>query len=656
MRSVPLKNINITDSIGKFYIDLVKDVVIPYQWDALNDRIEDAEPSGCINNFKIAAGEKDGQYIGMVFQDSDIGKWLEAVGYSLQWCPDKELEAICDEVIDLLGRAQDEDGYLNTYFTIKEKGKRFTNLTECHELYCLGHLVEGAVAYFEATGKRKYLEIVCKYVDYIDTIFGNESGKISAYDGHEEIELALVKLYNVTGNRKYLELATFFIEERGKEPYYFDIEWEKRGKTSHWTNNTNSNAPSLAPLYNQTQDQPKNQTSAEGHAVRLVYLATAMADLAKENNDKELLEACKALWNSIVKHRIYITGAIGSTRYGEAFTYDYDLPNDTAYAETCASIGLIFFANRMIQLDPNGEYGDIIDLALYNTVLASMSLDGKRFFYVNPLEVLPEACGKNADFDAVKSVRQKWFGCACCPPNIARLLSSLGQYIYSVDDRTIYTHLFIGNTSDIVIENKNINLEVIGNYPFDDNIKIKISPDSPIEFTFALRIPAWSKNTKIKVNNEAICLENIISNGYAKINREFHKGDIVELVLDMNIVPYIANVNVKANANKVAIMRGPVVYCLEESDNNKNLHDIRLSLSDGFRLNTSKKLPLLVPSITVNKASRLEKECLKDFLYAPITMKRTTCTAELVPYFIWGNRNKDKEIGEEMMVWVNYDI
>lgn len=656
IKDIPLKNIKISDPLWSFYTSLVKDSIIPYQWDALNDRIEDAEPSGCIRNFEIAAGEKTGEYVGFVFQDSDIGKWLEAVAYTLQTFPDKNLESIADDVIDLLGRAQHEDGYLNTFYTIKEPNNRWTNLQECHELYSLGHLCEGAIAYFEATGKRKFLDIVCKYVDYVDTLFGASEDKLKAYDGHEEIELALVKLYKVTNEKKYLELATYFIDQRGKEPYYFDTEWEKRGKVSHWTNNISLPPGDGNREYFQTHKQPKHQSDAVGHAVRLVYLATSMADLALENNDSELLEACHRLWNSIVKHRMYITGAIGSTHFGEAFTFDYDLPNDTIYGETCASIGLIFFANRLLRIEQKSEYADIMDLALYNTVLASMSLDGKRFFYVNPLEVLPEACEKNENYVHVKPVRQKWFGCACCPPNLARLLSSLGSYIYSNIDNTIYTHLYMGNASILNVNSQNITLTQQGNYPFDNKVTMSVGISTPTEFTLALRIPSWSKDTVIKVNNEIININDLLDNGYVKLTREFSNNDTIEIVFDMSIVPFKANPKVKADANKIAIMRGPVVYTLEEVDNGKNLHDICIYPCEGFTFEANSNLPLSVPKIHANKATRSDESLWSNSLYAPLFNDKVPCNATFVPYFIWGNRHKNVEVGEEMLTWVNYQI
>ena len=446
---VPLNKVKISDLFWSKYVELVRNTVIPYQWEALNDRVPDAEPSHAVTNLRIAAGLEEGEFRGFVFQDSDVAKWIEAVGYSLQSHPDSELEAAVDSIIDIIEKAQQPDGYLNTHFTIKQPDKRWTNLHECHELYVAGHMIEAAVAYHEATGKKKLLDIMCRFADYIDTVFGPEPEKIHGYDGHQEIELALVKLYRATGNERYLKLSKYFIDERGKEPNFFNIEWEKRGRYSFWTN-TVSKKPDLK--YCQAHKPVREQKSAVGHAVRAVYMYAGMADIAAETGDNELMDACRVLWDNIVSKQMYITGGIGSTHHGEAFTFDYDLPNDTIYAETCASIGLIFFANRMLNIEQKSIYADVMERALYNNVLGAMSLDGKRFFYVNPLEVWPEASEKNPGRFHVKPVRQKWFACACCPPNVARLLTSLNNYIYSKNNNTVYT-FYISGEAEIEPEN-----------------------------------------------------------------------------------------------------------------------------------------------------------------------------------------------------------
>lgn len=359
----------------------------------------------------------------MVFQDSDVAKWLEAVAYLLEEKRDSELEALADDVIELLGRAQQPDGYLNTYYTVKEPGKRWTNLRDNHELYCAGHLIEAAVAYFQATGKRRFLDIMCKYADYIGTVFGRGEGQIPGYDGHQEIELALLKLYEATGNENYLKLSQYFIDQRGQQPHYFDQEKEARGETgAFWYDG--------GYRYHQAHIPVREQKQAVGHAVRALYMYTAMAGLAAKTGDESLKQACQTLWENVTKRQMYITGGVGSSAFGESFTFDFDLPNDTVYAETCAAIVLVFWARRMLELEMDGKYVDVMERALYNGTISGMDLDGKRFFYVNPLEVWPKACERH-DKRHVKPVRQKWFSCACCPPNLARLIASIGHYIYS---------------------------------------------------------------------------------------------------------------------------------------------------------------------------------------------------------------------------------
>jgi len=642
---IPLKNVKINDKFWSKYDKLVKDVIIPYQWAALNDRVEDAEPSHAIKNFKIAAGLEEGEYYGMVFQDSDVAKWLEAVAFSLETHPDSELEKLADEIIDIIEKAQMPDGYLNTYFTIKEPGKRWTNLHECHELYCAGHMIEAAVAYYNATGKRKLLDVICKFADHIDSVFGPEVEKKKGYPGHQVIELALVKLYNVTGEERYLKLAKYFIDERGNKPYYFDIEWENRGKISHWLKKV-SDAPSKTSAYNQAHLPVRKQTTAEGHAVRAVYMYTGMADVAAETGDKELFEVCKKIWDNIVNRRMYITAGIGSMAHGEAFSFDYDLPNDTIYAETCASIGLIFFAQRMLQIEPNRRYADVMERAFYNGTISGMSLDGKRFFYVNPLEVWPEASEKNQTRYHVKPVRQKWFGCACCPPNLARLLASLGKYIYTVNDKTIYTHLYIGGETEVNIAGENFKLLQETNYPWDGKVTIKVLSDNEKEFTIALRIPGWCRNAKVCINNNSIDLNDNMENGYVLLNRLWKNGDTIELKLYMPVELIEANPKVKEDAGKVAIQRGPIVYCLEEVDNGSNLSALSILHDTKFEVEFNENL-LGGVSVVKGKGLRTLETTWEDTLYRPFNREEQPVEIKAVPYALWGNRNPG-----EMEVWI----
>ncbi|MGF7398519.1 glycoside hydrolase family 127 protein [Thermoanaerobacterium thermosaccharolyticum] len=637
---ISLKQVTINQGFWSYYIKLIKNVMIPYQWEALNDRVPDAEPSHVIKNFKIAAGEIQGEFGGMVFQDSDLYKWLEAVSYSLIAYPDAELERTADEVIDLIAKVQQSDGYLNTYFTIKEPDKKWTNVRDCHELYCAGHLIEAAVAYYEATGKKKLLDVACRFADHIDSVFGPEPHKKKGYPGHEEIELALVKLYRVTNEKRYLNLSRYFIDERGKRPLYFEVETQKRGNTSFF-----NLWDELGPKYFQVHLPVREQTTAEGHAVRAVYLYSGMADVALETKDQSLIDACKRLWDNLTKKRMYVTGSIGSMSTGESLTFDYDLPNDTNYSETCASVGLVFFAHRMLQIDPDNRYSDVMERALYNTVISGMSLDGKKFFYVNPLEVWPEACEKNKVKSHVKYTRQPWFGCACCPPNIARLLTSLGKYIYSKRSNEIFVHLFVDSELQDTISGSEVKIKQRTQYPWDEKIIIDIDSKKETEFTLSIRIPGWCKKSKVKVNNDVIDLDSVMEKGYAKINRRW-KHDSLEIYLSMPVMRIKANPKVREDEGKVAIQRGPIVYCLEEVDNGKNLNNIVLSRNCEFEIKKDKSLNDVY--VIETDAEREKYDDWNDELYkSDVKVSYEKTRIRFVPYFAWANRAPG-----EMEVWV----
>lgn len=647
MQVLPLSDVKIEDRFWSEYIRLVREVVVPYQWETLNDRVPGAEPSRAIQNLRIAAGEESGEFYGMVFQDSDVAKWLEAAGYLLQSGRDPELERIADGLVDLIVKAQREDGYLNTYYMLKEPGNEWTNLCECHELYTAGHLIEGAVAYYQATGKRAILDVACKFADYIDSVFGPEPGKLQGYDGHQEIELALVKLYETTGVERYLRLSQFFLDERGKEPHFYDQEYEGRGGTNHW----GSEFMIKNRSYSQAQAPVREQTSAEGHAVRLVYMCTAMADVAAKTGDSELLQACRRLWNNIVTKRMYITGGIGSMAQGESFTLDYDLPNDTAYAETCASIGLIFFAQRMLRIEPHRKYADVMERALYNTVLGGMAKDGRHFFYVNPLEVWPDACGKSHVYDHVKPVRQGWFGCACCPPNVARLLASLGQYMYTANEKSVYAHLYVGGEANLTIQNHKVKLIEQSELPWEGRVQIAVEPDSPVEFELMLRIPEWTDRNGVMlfVNGEQSTIHTI--KGYAIIHRTWKAGDMVELELPMPVTRMKGHPLLRETVGKVALQRGPLVYCLEEADNGKHLHQIYLQSSCELSVAFE---PELLGGVCVirTEAERLSTRNWEDVLYKEDARSEyEPAAATFIPYFAWANRGEG-----EMTVWVRERI
>jgi len=638
--------IHIQDDFWNGYTELVRETVIPYQWEALNDRIEGAEPSRSIRNFRIAAGLEQGEFGGWTFQDSDLYKWLEAVAYSLRRHPDPKLEKIADEAIDLIGQAQQENGYLNTYYTIQEPGRQWTNLYEAHELYCAGHLFEAAVAYYEATGKRKLLDIACRFADLIDSLFGTKPGQLRAYCGHPEIELALVKLYGVTGEERYLDLSLYFVDERGSQPSYFVEEWERRGRTSIW----NQGEPNLE-VY-QSHLPVREQPAAVGHSVRAVYLYSAMADLARLTGDAKLREACERLWANTTGKQMYITGGIGATHLGEAFTFDYDLPNDTVYAETCASIGLIFWAHRMLRLEPKSEYADVMERALYNNVLGSMAKDGKHFFYVNPLEVWPEASARNPDRHHVKPVRQKWFGCSCCPPNVARLIGSLNDYIYGVSDDggTVYAHLFIGSEATFELDGRLVTLQQRSELPSNGRVEFRVAlPEGGDDaaFELALRVPNWfqSGRPELRINGETLRYR--MENGYARIGRSWSDGDVLEWLLPLETKLIAAHPRIRADAGKAAIQRGPLVYCIEEADNGAQLASLSLAaepnLSERFDPDVLGGCVIVEGDGLIRDDSAWEE----GRPYRPLDRRKIAARFKAIPYYLWGNREPG-----EMIVWL----
>ena len=504
-------------------------------------------------------------------------------------------------------------------------------------------MIEAGVAYFSATGKRKLLDVVCRLADCIDSAFGPEPGKMKGYCGHQEIELALVKLYRITGNERYLSLSRYFIDERGKEPYYFSLERKKRDILEFW--------PGFSKFkreYMQTHLPVREQKTAEGHAVRTVYMYSAIADIVAETGDEGLLDACRNVWDNIVKRKMYITGGIGSAAFGEAFTFDYDLPNDTVYAESCASVGLVMLAHRMLKIEAKGEYGDVMERALYNNILSGMALDGKSFFYVNPLEVLPEACEKNPAMEHVKPVRQKWFSCSCCPPNIARLIMSLSQYIYTVGKNSIYTHLYIGGKAEFDLDGTSVTLTQETNYPWDGNVRLKATNFREKEFTLALRIPAWCRNYKLRVNGKILETGVDILKGYAKISRIWNDEDTVELSMDMPAELIQANPKVRADAGKVAITLGPLVYCLEEVDNGSNLSAISIPLDCSLEIEKDSSFSNGAVAIRTT-AIRTDDKCWPDELYRPAVNTEKETSIKAVPYSMWCNRKPG-----EMAVWIRY--
>lgn len=636
LRSVDLKKIHIDDPFWSKHVDLVRKVIIPYQWDAMNDQIPDAEPSHCLENFKIAAGKKTGEFYGAVFQDTDIAKWLEAVGFSLAGYQDENLERTADEAIELIAQAQQSDGYLDTYFIIKDPEKRWKNLCEGHELYTAGHMMEAAVAYYQGTGKRKFLDVVIKLADLICDTFGFEEGKIHGYPGHQEVEIGLIKLYWVTGNRKYLDQAKYFIDARGVGENYFLQEMAKPDYKQIF--------PEFAdydPKYSQSDIPVRKQTVAEGHAVRAVYMYCAMADLAYEYGDEELMDTCVTLWNNIVDKRMYLTGSIGSSGILERFTTDYDLPNDCNYSETCASIGLALFGLRMNQITRDASYMDVVERALYNTVLSGIALDGKAFFYVNPLEVWPENCIPRTSKEHVKPVRQKWFGVACCPPNIARTLASIGQYIYGYAENMLYINLFISNQAEISVGEKSVHVEMKTDFPYQNDCAISLKQIPEDGMMIAVRVPSYAHNYGVMIDGNPV--EYKEEKGYALL--KITKDCLLEINFDAPPTFVRANPQVRADCGRVALIKGPLVYCLEEIDNGKNLEALYVCADVEIQ---EEKSELFGGCILLNiKGKRIEQTGWSDELYGEHLVKHRDTVLKAVPYAYWNNRGRG-----EMSVWI----
>jgi DUF1680 family protein len=615
---VSFSQVNITDEFWKPKIDKVATKTLSaciYQTEVATPRIK---------NFEKVARKKGEKHEGIFYDDSDVFKALEAMAYSLKTHPSAEMEKKCDEWIDKIAAAQQPDGYLNTWYTLKGLEDRYTDMS-MHEDYNAGHMIEAGVAYFNATGKRKLLDVCIKWADHFDGLFG--PGKRDWVTGHQELELALVKLYKTTRNEKYLKLADWLLSERGK----------KLAKGYTWTDwKDTAYAQDVLPV--------KQQTQITGHAVRAMYMYTGAADVAAQTGDADYIKAMRTVWEDVVYRNMYITGGIGSAGSNEGFSVDYDLPNEQAYCETCASVGMVFWNQRMNAMTGNAEYIDVLERSLYNGALDGLSLSGDRFFYGNPLA----SRGQHQ--------RREWFGTACCPANIARLVASLGNYIYAKSDDAIYVNLFVGSNTAIPLKNGNVNVKMETNYPWDGNVKLTIDPVKKGKFKIYLREPGWIKNKPVpgdlykynsdedffdvqwKVNGKSAEWKRV--EGYIQFEREWQKGDVIEYSIPMETFMMAAREELKQDKGRIAIQRGPIVYCIEGADNNGKAWNVIIPESTKFEAIDYKVLDEPVKALTAEVPVVTVGE---DGLSLRTEKKKIIA----IPYYTWANRGKN-----EMQVWL----
>jgi DUF1680 family protein len=608
LRPVPLGAVHLRDDFWVPRRRRNQEVTLPSQY-------HQCEETGRIDNFRRAAGKKQGPFRGRYYNDSDVYKWVEAAAYALASGPDPELERLLETVVREIRDAQGPDGYLNTYFTFERERERWTNLKDLHELYCAGHLIQAAVAHRRCTGRRDLLDVAVRLADHLCEIFGPEGRPGTC--GHQEIEMALVELYRLTGIRRYLIQARLFIERRGHEPPLVG-----------------------GSAYHQDHAPFRTLDAVVGHAVRMVYYCCGAADVYAETGEAEYREALERLWESMVRRRMYVTGGIGSRYEGEAFGEDYELPNERAYAESCAAIGSVMWNWRMLQLEGDARFADVIENTLYNAMLPSLSLHGERYFYQNPLA------------DTGKHRRQPWFECACCPPNIARMLAALPSYFYSLSGEGVWVHLYAANEAALRLENgRAVTLRQETTYPWDGEVEIHVETASPEPFSLFARIPAWCEGATLRVNGEALPVEGG-PGSYAEIRRTWASGDTLRLSLPMPVRrveshPYVAN-----NAGRVALRRGPLLYCIEQADLGGT--DPRDVVLPADRELTPSLEPGLMGGVMVLRGPALARSASLEGAGELYRMPGTAPPAETrpleltaIPYYAWGNR----EAGG-MAVWV----
>ena len=601
LSAVPLTDVRIDDVFWAPRQRVTREKTLPHNFKM-------CEETGRIDHFVKAAGRMEGKFEGYFFNDSDVYKVLEGAAYALMLERDPELERYVDEVIAKIAAAQEPNGYLNTYFALTDAEERWSNLRVRHELYCAGHLIEAAVAHYQATGQRTLLDVAVKFADLIDSLFGPDNRH--DIPGHEEIELALVKLARLTGEERYNKLAEFFIEQRGRA--------EQRD---------------LYGDYCQDHLPVREQSEIAGHAVRAMYLCSGVADIAALTGDQGYIDAMDRIWEDVVQRKMYITGGIGPSAHNEGFTVPYDLPNDTAYAETCASIGMILWNHRLNLLHGDARYADVLEQVLYNGFLSGISLDGVKFFYTNPL-------GSKGNHH-----RRGWYNCACCPPNALRLLLSLGGYVYAHSDDAIYVNLYVNSSAKIPVAGTTVTLRQETQYPWDGKVRIMVDPAESAEFEICLRIPGWSRYVTTGLDDGRTPARTILHDGYARIQRKWKRGDVANLDLPMPIRRIAANPRVRANTGKVALQRGPLVYCLEAADNGGHVRNLTLPRNARLR---AQHRPDLLGRVTVIRGTALAtgNEGWDDDLYRHAA-EAESADFVAIPYYAWDNR-----AAGEMVVWL----
>jgi uncharacterized protein len=612
LRALPLEAVNLADDFWEPRGRINREVTLPSQYRHL-------EETGRLDNFRRASGKIGGEYQGIYFNDSDVYKWLEAASWTLATDPDPDLERMVDDAITEIADAQRPDGYLNTYFTFEKAAERWTDF-DLHEMYCAGHLFQAAVANFRATGSERLLDVATRFADHICDTFGPEEEKRQAVDGHEEVEMALVELYRVTGEKRYLEAARYFVDSRGQgllgRPY---------GQHD--------------PSYSQDHEPLRNQSEVVGHAVRAMYLYCGAADVYAETGELELMEALRRLWMSMTTRRMYVSGGLGSRYEGEAFGKDFELPNERAYAETCAAIGSVMWNWRMLALTGEARYANLIEHTLYNAVLPGVSLDGQHYFYQNPLA------------DDGSHSRQPWFGCACCPPNVARVLASLPGYFYSSSEGAVWVHLYAEGAATVELDgNRTIRLRQRTRYPWDGRVEFDVEAGG--EFALMLRVPSWcEEDATVEVNGESGDAR-ISPGSYMEIRRAWRSGDTLNLHLPMAVRRVECHPYVAENEGRVALMRGPLLYCVEQADNHGvDLCDLVLNdkePTDSFEPDLLGGVAVLQTEARSARPAAGWKDCLYRTVHPPERDTQTHPTrVTLVPYYAWANREQGA-----MRVWL----